>query len=257
MPRRARVKSESGIYHIILRGINRQNIFEDEEDNQKFLQAMQRAKEISGYELYAYCFMNNHIHTLLRIVKEPLEQIMRRICGSYVYWYNRKYERIGNLFQDRFKSEPVEKETYFLTVLRYIHQNPYKAGLAKDLGSYVWSSYSIYKNYSGNKSQLVDHDFTLKIFHKDMNTAVKTFIEFHKNVNDDTCLEIEDSHRPTDREADEMIKSLFKITSGHELQKFDKKQRDTYLRQLKSDYNLSIRQIERLTGLNRGIIYRA
>jgi len=257
MPRRARVKSESGIYHIILRGINRQIIFEDEEDNQRFLQALQRAKEISGFELYAYCLMSNHIHILLRIVNEPLEQIMRRLCGSYVYWYNRKYERIGNLFLDRFKSEPVKDDTYFLTVLRYIHQNPYKTGLVKDLGSYVWSSYSIYNNYSGNKSRLVDPEFALKIFHKDIYTAVKVFIEFHKAVHDDTCLEIEDNQRLTDLEAGEMIKSLFQVTSGHELQKFDQKQRDTYLRQLKSKYNLSIRQIERLTGINRGIIYRA
>lgn len=257
MPRRARIKSESGIYHIILRGTNRQNIFEDEEDNQRFLQALQRAKRISGFELYAYCLMSNHVHILLRIVSEPLDQIMRRLCGSYVYWYNRKHERIGNLFLDRFKSEPVEDDTYFLTALRYIHRNPYKAGLVKDLGNYAWSSYSQYTDYSGNRLQLIDPEFALKIFHIDMYKAVKAFIEFHSAVNDDTCLEIEDSQRLTDLAAGEMIKSIFKVTNGYEIQKFDQTKRDIYLRQLKSKYNLSIRQIERLTGINRGVIYRA
>jgi REP element-mobilizing transposase RayT len=73
--------------------------------------------------------MGNHVHILLKVGNEPLEQMMRRICGSYVYWYNKKYQRTGNLFQDRFKSETVENDNYFLIVLRYIHQNPLKAGL--------------------------------------------------------------------------------------------------------------------------------
>lgn len=118
MPRKAREKSESGIYHIIMRGINRQSIFEDEEDYIKFIQTIQRYKEKSGYKIYAYCLMGNHVHLLLKIDKDPLEQVMRRMYGSYVYWYNHKYQRIGNLFQDRFKSEPVEDDTYFLVVQR-------------------------------------------------------------------------------------------------------------------------------------------
>jgi REP element-mobilizing transposase RayT len=133
MPRTARKKSSSGIYHIIMRGINRQSIFEDEEDNRKFLQTLRDFKEKSGYNIYAYCLMVNHIHLLIKEGLEPLEQVMRRLCGSYVYWYNRKYGRIGNLFQDRFKSEPIEDDTYFLTVLRYIHQNPIQAGLLKSI----------------------------------------------------------------------------------------------------------------------------
>lgn len=123
MARQPRKKSDSGIYHIIMRGINRQNIFEDQEDYYKFIETIKQYKEISGYQIYAYCLMGNHVHLLLIVGNEPLEQIMRRICGSFVYWYNRKYQRTGNLFQDRFKSEPVDNDNYLLTVLRYIHQN--------------------------------------------------------------------------------------------------------------------------------------
>lgn len=110
MPRQARKKSDSGIYHIMMRGINRQIIFQDEEDYSKFLQTLERYKEKSGYKIYAYCLMGNHIHLLLKVDIEPLGQLMRRLCGSYVYWYNRKYQRIGYLFQDRFKSEVVEND---------------------------------------------------------------------------------------------------------------------------------------------------
>ena len=131
MARQARKKSNSGIYHIILRGINRQQIFEDGEDYSKFLRILEECKAISKFEIFAYCLMNNHIHLLLKEVKEPIEQVMKRITTRFVYWYNIKYQRSGHLFQDRFKSEPVESDEYFLTVIRYIHQKPVKAGLCE------------------------------------------------------------------------------------------------------------------------------
>jgi len=116
-----------------MRGINRQSIFEDEEDKHKFIETFARYTEISCYRLFAYCLMDNHIHILLEEQKEPLAMIMKRISSSYVLWFNRKYGRCGHLFQERFKSETVDNDRYFLTVLRYIHQNPLKAKLVKDI----------------------------------------------------------------------------------------------------------------------------
>ena len=136
MPRQARRLSESGIYHIMLRGINRQQIFEDPEDYDKFIDVLKACKEVSGFEIYAYCLMGNHIHLLIKPDKEPLELIFKRIGSRYVYWYNWKYNRTGHLFQDRFKSEPVDSDEYFLTVLRYIHCNPVKSGLTDDIFTY-------------------------------------------------------------------------------------------------------------------------
>ena len=144
MPRQARKKSENGIYHIMLRGINQQQIFEDEEDYAKFLDILKECKEISEYKVFAYCLMGNHIHLLVKEGTENLEQMFKRICGRFVYWYNTKYRRVGHLFQDRFKSEPVDSERYFFTVLRYIHQNPVKAGICKRVEDYIYSSYSEY-----------------------------------------------------------------------------------------------------------------
>jgi len=253
MPRKARKKSESGIYHIIMRGINRQSIFEDEEDYEKFIEIIQKYKEKSGYEIYAYCLMGNHVHLLLKTGKEPLEQVMRRICGSYVYWYNWKYERIGNLFQDRFKSEPVENETYFLIVLRYIHQNPIKAGLVRSVEQYKWSSFNEYVN----KTKVVDIEFTLEIFNTNKEKAIQSFIRYNNEVKDDVCLDIEEKNRITDEEARNIIKKVCNVKSASDLQKLDKLTRNMYLKELKEKYCLSIRQIERLTGINRGIVLKA
>ena len=127
MPRASRVKSESGIYHIMLRGINQQVIFEQSEDYEKFTEMLNKYKAISGYKVFAYCLMSNHIHLVIKEEKESIDQIIKRIAGSYVYWYNWKYYRKGHLFQDRFRSEPIEDEKYLLTVIRYIHRNPVSA----------------------------------------------------------------------------------------------------------------------------------
>ncbi len=252
MPRKARQKSSSGIYHIIMRGINRQIIFNDDEDYHKLIQTLEYYKAISGYQIFAYCLMDNHTHLLLKIGIEPLEQVMRRICGKYVYWYNHKYERAGYLFQDRFKSEPVEDDAYFLTVLRYIHQNPLKAGIVKDIGQYQWSSFNAYTQ----PTNLVDIDFALKMFSNDKGKALTGFIEFNKQNTDDKCLDVEEKNRLTDKEAMEIIKRVCKTNNVNDIQRLDKKTRDDYLDELKQQ-KLSIRQIERLTGINRGVVLKA
>ncbi len=253
MPRAPRTKSESGIYHIIMRGINHQNLFEDDEDIDKFLQTLQRYRKICEYQLFAYCLMGNHIHLLLRENKEPLETVMRRICGSYVLWYNKKYFRNGYLFQDRFKSEPVEDDSYFLTVLRYIIQNPVKAGIAKKVENYLWTNYTDYI-LGSNQS---DTEFALDIFNSDKDKAVMGFIEYMHIENDDECLEIREIRQMADNDASKLIKDHCKVGHGMDLQKLDMKIRNAYLKELKEEYGLSIRQLERLTGISRGIIQRA
>ena len=148
MPRDQRQRSESGIYHIVMRGINRAVIFKDEEDYSVFLRYVEKAKAEAKFQLYAYCLMSNHIHLLLKEGEEELGIAFRRIGAGFVGWYNRKYERCGHLFQDRFRSEPVESEQYLFTVLRYIHQNPVKAGVAKSVHEYPWSSICEYCSVS-------------------------------------------------------------------------------------------------------------
>lgn len=235
-----------------MRGINRQSIFEDEEDHVKFIQTLQKYKEVCEYNVYAYCLMGNHLHLLLKEGKEPLEQVMRRICGSYVICYNRKYGRVGYLFQDRYKSEPVEDDTYFLTVLRYIYQNPVKVGLVTSIEKYIWNNYNDYLE----RNTTADIDFVLDMFNTNREKAVKGFIEYNTKVNDDVCLDITEKRQITDEEARTIIKKLSKVSNATDLQNLGVCERNKHIKEFRERYNIPIRQIERLTGISRGIIQR-
>ena len=148
------------------------------------------------------------------------------------------------MFQDRFKSEPVEDDAYFLTVIRYIHQNPVKAGICRNVDGYKFSSYNEYIN----NSTLIDIDFCLGIIDKEQ------FIEFNNEFNDDVCLDISDSDfRLTDDEALKIISKICKCKSVSDFQKFDKIKRNYYIGKFYQK-GLSIRQISRLTGLSRKVV---
>ena len=247
MPRAPRLKSQSGIYHMMLRGINQQIIFEDDEDYIKFIDTLKSYKAISGYKVFAYCLMSNHIHILLKVGKEDLDVIMKRIAGSYVYWYNWKYYRKGHLFQDRFRSEPVDDNEYFLTVLRYIHQNPLKAEIAEKIDEYKYCSYN---EYISNENDLVDTGFVYEIIDQE------NFIEYQNRENEDKCLDIENLiFRLSDADAMKEIKRVSKCENATEFQVLEQSQRDKYIKKLKKS-GLSIRQISRLTGVSKGIVER-
>jgi len=252
VPRKAREKSKSGVYHLILRGINRQTIFEDNEDRKRFLYTLNRYKKICDYNIYAYCLMENHLHLLIKIGAEPLEQIMRHIAGSYVYWYNQKYERIGNLFQDRFKSEPIETDTYLLTVSRYIHQNPLKAGVVKAPGDFTWSSYRDYLEGKG----ITDISFILSIFNNDKKSALAQFKTFTCANNEDECLEIKEPGRLiTDEKLMEMIREKFRIKAKL-INDQPREKMEKILHEMLSVDGITTRQLARVTGVSLGIIWR-
>ena len=149
MPRQPRTSSGTGIYHVMLRGINRQDIFEDKEDYVRMLTCLQQMLEqyddVGNHQpplctFYAYCLMSNHIHLLLKTNQKDIGSTIKPLAVTYAMYYNNKYSRSGHVFQDRLKSEPVNDMAYFMTLLRYIHQNPLKAGIVKKVGDYEWSS---------------------------------------------------------------------------------------------------------------------
>jgi putative transposase len=255
MPRQSREKSSSGIYHVMVRGINRQDIFHDDNDKQNYIVIMRKYKDLSHYELYGYCLMSNHVHLLIREYEESISQVMKRIGTSYVYWYNMKYERSGHLFQGRFQSESVEDDNYLLVVLRYIHLNPVKAGLVEEAADYKWSSYS---EYFHQKNNLTDTSFILSLFDPHKNKAVKIFEDFMARDNEDKCLDVGVKKRKqlSDEETKELI-SLF--TSSDNIQallQMEKSKRNKVLKDLKGR-GVSIRQLARITGLGRRIVERA
>lgn len=247
MPREARKTSQSETYHIMLRGINQQQIFEDEEDYQKFVEVLKNYQAICGYTIYAYCLIGNHIHLLMRFSSETIGQVFKRIGSKYVYWYNIKYQRKGHLFQDRFKSEPVEDDSYFLTVIRYIHQNPVKAGLCKKLEDYRYSSYNEYLE----EPQIVDVEQAFSLMKKE------SFIEYNNEPSSDMCIDVEESNikRVTDEEAHKIIKKYSKCESVSEFQALPIAKRNKFLKLFK-EKGISIRQISRLTGVSYYIVQK-
>ena len=199
---------------------------------------------VCGYELYAYCLMGNHIHLLMKVEEEGLVMIFKRIAGSYVYWYNRKYGRAGHLFQDRFISQPADDGSY-LTILRYILRNPVKAGYCKDVQAYKYSSYG--ELFSDGKRTLTDKEYTFSLMAQD---ELKAFLS---EDGDDNILDVEEKPFITDRDAKETILRLSGCKDAAEFQTLDLPERDHYLKKLR-EAGLSIRQISRLTGVSKGIV---
>ena len=153
MSRTPRVISSSGIYHVMMRGINHQDIFHDSTDYNYFLSVMGRTrlkrglnKQVIGSNCYyyAYCLMSNHIHLLIQEGLDTVSNIVKRITISYVYYYNHKYQRDGHLFKERYRSEPVNDMSYFTMLLRFIHRNPVEAQIVKKVIDYPYSSWREY-----------------------------------------------------------------------------------------------------------------
>ncbi len=251
MPRQAREKSKSGIYHVMVRGINKQTIFEDDEDRMRFLHTLYKYKKKCQFELYGYCLMDNHIHLLLKEKDIALSDIIKRISSSYVYWYNAKYDRCGHLFQARFRSENVETTSYFLRVLRYIHQNPLKAGLARGVFSSKWTSIHEYDS----PSSPVNTAAVLKLFSNKEDISISLFKQYMNTTNEDECLDDLPRWRKTDEEVREYLSDLG-IKNISLLQQMNKQQRNTILLELKKLEGVSERQMSRITGISRSVFQR-
>ena len=253
MARTRRIISSTGTYHIMVRGINRQNIFMADDDYFRYIDALGEYQKEIDFELYAYCLMGNHLHLLIKEGNEEIGSTMKRIGVSYAYWYNWQYNRSGHLFQGRFKSEPVEDDAYFLTVLRYIHQNPIAAGITDDLEKYKWSSYKEYIK----QSRIVNTNFGLRLFSPDKAKAIAEFRAFHKEITNEKCLDIGEEKRTlSDKEIRELVLSKYNI----ELAKIQNKEQglqDEIIRYLKEEEGISLRQLARLTGFTIHRIYKA
>lgn len=245
MPRQARKRAESGIYHVMLRGIDRQLIFEDTEDYYRFIDIVQECRELCNFKLYAYCLMGNHVHLLLKVQEDGLETIFKRIGGRYVYYYNVKYQRIGHLFQDRFKSEPVDDDAYFLCVLRYIHQNPVKAKLCSKVEDYPFSSFAEYLH----DSNVIDTEFALGMIDR------SEFTKFNNTPNSDTCLELVTPSRRavTDARAQTIIEKVSHCKTITEFQALEDKKKGRFVKKI-YEKGVSVRQLSRLTGTTKGMV---
>lgn len=246
MARGTRVLSETGIYHVMLRGNNKNEIFLKYADYEKFINIVENVQEKSLFNVYAYCLMNNHVHLLLKTNNEEIGDSMKRIAISYAQYHNRKYGKTGHLFQNRFKSEPINDDKYLLTVVRYIHQNPLKAKLVTSVEYYKWSSFSEYTN---KKPLLIDRSFILDYF-KD----IDDFIRFNKEFSEDECLEYYESKNWND---DELKEHIYEYYDARMFQSPNPKIKYKIINDVKNKTGVSNRQLSRVLNISRAIIDKA
>ncbi|HHY14369.1 MAG TPA: transposase, partial [Thermoanaerobacterales bacterium] len=144
MARQAREVSPTGYYHIMMRGNNKERIFEKEVQKKtliKFLKTIGLEEEIS---IVAYCLMDNHIHLIIKGELDDISMALKRVNIKYAMNFNVNNDRVGHVFQGRYKSEIIADDKYLLQVVRYIHNNPVNAKMVTNISSYKWSSYNEY-----------------------------------------------------------------------------------------------------------------
>ena len=265
MPRRPRKQAESRIYHVMLRGIEKKNIFIDNEDKLKIVEIILNKRKLGGFKLYAFCVMDNHLHLLLRDEMEIVSQTIKRIGTSYAYYFNKKYERVGHLFQDRFRSEVISEDSQLSTVIRYIHKNPVKAKIVNQEQDYRWSSYLFYVNDIANITDNPDEkyiyndvDEILLTFSTNRINAKKAFIEFMDAESNDVFIDHDFSDRDMDNAKNKVIVKRALMEYGLEQSdlKSDHKRLRNLVYKLKNDEGISLRKIAEILGLDRGLILR-
>lgn len=179
MPRKARIDAPGALHHIIIRGIERRAIFKDSRDYQGFIERLGNVLTDSSTPCYAWALLINHVHLLLRTGRMPLATVMRRLLTGYAQQFNRRHRRHGHLFQNRYKSFLCEEDPYLLELARYIHLNPIRAGVVKDvkaLNSYPWSGHSVLMGTVRHAWQ--DTDYVLGMFGKTVQAARMSYFRF-------------------------------------------------------------------------------
>ena len=190
MPRCARIDAPGALHHVIVRGIEHRAIFSDDADRRDFLDRLEKALRETRTPCYAWALLPNHFHLLLETGKKPVGRVMQSVLTGYSLSFNRRHDRSGHLFQNRFKSILCERETYLLELVRYIHLNPLRARLVSGmpgLDRYPWSGHSVLMGNRETAFQSVDD--VLLLFGKRAGEARARYRRFIEEG-------IERGHRP-------------------------------------------------------------
>lgn len=145
MARPPRLEFSGAVYHVIARGNEQRDVFRDDSDRELYLRRLAHYQCRFRFRLYAYCLMTNHIHLALEMGQVPLSRVVLALHGSYAQAFNQRHHRVGHLFQGRYKALLVQKSAYLLALVRYIHENPVKAGIVREPRLFLWSSDRYYR----------------------------------------------------------------------------------------------------------------
>jgi putative transposase len=177
MPRGARLDAPGTLHHAMIRGNNKGAIFSDDEDRQDFMHRMGIVAEETSMGVYAFALMDNHVHMLLKSGPIGLPTFMRRLLTGYALYYNRRHQRVGHLFQNRYKSIICEEDVYFRKLIAYIHLNPLHGGLVhsmEELGSYPWCSHAYMLGRI--RHRWYGRDYVLNFFGDRERTALRAYM---------------------------------------------------------------------------------
>lgn len=254
-----RIYSETGIYHAMSRGNNKSDIFVDVEDKKRYLNILMEKMGDCNFTLYACCIMDNHSHLIIKEEDQSLSEIMKRINISYANYFNRKYDRVGHVFQGRYRSEPIGDDRYLLTAVRYVHNNPVEAKLVKKCEDFPWSSYNYYIGRFSNG--IIDKDFVLSLFAKELDKSIQLFEDFSKKENEDRLIDIcnigDEPEIKGYYDAEVYIREYLKA-EGLNLKDLKRRKvkdrRDKLILNLRKNSNLTIRDIAKLLDLGRSTV---
>jgi len=182
MPRHRRLELPTGIYHVIARGIEHCQIFKDDGDREEFVRRLSKAIKETGCKCYGWALMPNHFHLLIRMGVRPLSDLMRKLLTGYAVYFNSRYKRVGYLYQNRYKSILCQEDKYLLELVRYIHLNPLRSGIVKnieELNKYGWCGHSVI--IKQNKKDWQTTEEVLSHFSKKFGEAIKRYQEFIKD----------------------------------------------------------------------------
>ena len=182
MPRKARIDAPGALHHVIVRGIERKKIFRSDYDRENIVNRLLELIPETKTDCFAWALLSNHVHLLLRTGLTPAAVLMSRLLTGYALWFNKKYKRHGQLFQNRYKSILCQEEPYLKELVRYIHLNPLRAGLVESLNKldkYPWCGHSVLMNKTKRSWQNVDYVYGL--FGSQKTLARKKYRQFVKN----------------------------------------------------------------------------
>ena len=181
MPRKARIDAPGALHHIIVRGIERREIFYDNNDRDNFLERLGMVLTDTKTFCFAWALIPNHLHLLLRTGVAPIATVMRRLLTGYAVSFNRRHRRHGQLFQNRYKSILCQEDPYLLELVRYIHLNPLRAGLVSDLkklDKHPYCGHCVLMDK--RKSDWQDTEYILKLFNNKYSIARRRYREYVK-----------------------------------------------------------------------------
>lgn len=179
MPRQARLDVPGALHHIMVRGIDKTNIFRDDEDKARFLERLGQTVTEGKCTVYAWALMDNHVHILFKSGKTGISTVMRKLLTWYALYFNRRYRRTGHLFENRYKSILCDEDNYLLALIRYIHLNPMRANMVKtieELDRYPWSGHSAVMNK--RECPWMDIDYVLLQFNDTTRKARNAYRRF-------------------------------------------------------------------------------